>query len=278
MKKIFVICLVLLSIILILYILQPKDNYVPSVSDDVEIGKQNEIYSNDLNIKTKSGLESVTDDFYKDTVCHRYYSFSYSEDNEQPFWVNYTLTKVMMQNPMVKRKDEFRDDPNVQSGSAQLKDYVGSGYDRGHLCPAKAMECSKQAMSESFFMSNMSPQHPSLNRGIWKKLESKERNWAVDFDSVKVYCGGIFDSVIEYIGPNKVAVPKYYYKIVYSESNSDHSVSFVFPNEKCSLPLTSYLTSIDSIEKLTHLNFFSEYDEAYQKSFETDIEYLNWNF
>jgi endonuclease G len=267
---------------------------MPSQIDEIEVVKQNETYSNDLNAKDISAAENIntdlnnvknhlssesnSDDFYRDTVCHRYYSFSYSEDNEQPVWVNYILTKEMMQNPMVKRKDEFREDPDVQSGSAQLKDYVGSGYDRGHLCPAKAMECSKIAMSESFFMSNMSPQHPSLNRGIWKKLESKERNWAVDFDSVKVYCGGIFDSIIEYIGPNRVAVPKYYYKIVYSESNSDHSVSFVFPNEKCSLPLTSYITSIDSIEKLTDLNFFSEFEEDYQKTFESDVAYLNWNF
>ena len=90
-------------------------------------------------------------------VTHLAYTFYYSESHEQPYWVKYTLTKSMLENSICKRKDNFRSDPQVSTFSASLKDYKGSGFDRGHLCPAKDMEYSKEAMSESFFMSNMSP-------------------------------------------------------------------------------------------------------------------------
>ena len=288
MKKLFLVLGILLVVLLLLYLFKPSHDVVNSTSSTEQPSIEKVDTTVDLKFEENTPIDVVDEikndgsaiitNFYNDTVKHLHYSFSYAEEHEQPYWTMYTLTKTMMQNPVVKRKDEFREDPFVETGSASLKDYVGSGYDRGHLCPAKAMECSKEAMSESFYMSNMSPQHPSLNRGIWKKLEAKERKWAVDFESITVFCGGVLDSVIEYIGPNKVSVPKYYYKIIYTPNNQDKAVSFVFPNEKCSMPLESYMVSIDSIEHLTHLDFFSEYSTAEQQAFEVDNKAINWGF
>ena len=79
------------------------------------------------------------------------YAFLYSEKHEQPLWVSYKLTKAEVQNKVTKRKDNFRLDPVIKTGSAILADYKGSGYDRGHLAPAGDMAWSKEAMSESFF-------------------------------------------------------------------------------------------------------------------------------
>jgi endonuclease G len=75
------------------------------------------------------------------------------------------------------RTNDFREDYKVTTGSASLSDFKGSGYDRGHLAPAGDMKWSSTAMSESFYMSNMSPQKPGFNRGIWKKLESRKLPW-----------------------------------------------------------------------------------------------------
>ena len=105
-------------------------------------------------------------------VKHKYYTLSYNEDCEQANWVAYKLTSDMVLGHAV-RKNNFKEDPDVETGSAKLIDYKGSGYDRGHLCPAAAMKISNQAMSESFYMSNMSPQVPGFNRGKWKSLEAK---------------------------------------------------------------------------------------------------------
>jgi len=208
-------------------------------------------------------------------VEHNYYSLLYSEAHEQAYWVKYLLSKDMLDNPVVKRKDNFRSDPNVSTGSAELVDYVGSGFDRGHLCPAKDMESSPVGMSESFFMSNMSPQHPSLNRGRWKQLESHVRKWAIERDSLIIYCGGVMDSIIDYIGPNEVAVPKYYYKTIYSIKKG-RGIAFIMPNKKCTSSLKQCAVSIDSVEKLTHIDFYDEYSLESQEEFESEITLGSW--
>ncbi|MCZ6703711.1 MAG: DNA/RNA non-specific endonuclease, partial [Ignavibacteria bacterium] len=135
-------------------------------------------------------------------VVHREYSLSYNETHEQAEWVAYVLTadEVRMK---CERTNDFREDGSVSTGSAGLADYRGSGYDRGHLSPAadNKADCPV-AMSESFYMSNMSPQKPGFNRGIWRKLESKVRDWAAKYGEIYVATGPVFWDIIEKIGAN----------------------------------------------------------------------------
>jgi endonuclease G len=208
-------------------------------------------------------------------VTHQAYAFYYSEFHEQPYWVKYILTKSMLENPTCKRKNNFRSDPKVSTFSASLEDYSGSGYDRGHLCPAKDMEYSKEAMSQSFFMSNMSPQHPSLNRGRWKSLESKVRQWSLSHDSLIIYCGGILDSINLKIGPNNVSVPKYYYKVVFS-IHKKKAIAFIMPNKKCDYDLIDYAVSVDSVESLIHFDLFDNLSPEIQKTFESESDIKFW--
>ena len=127
-----------------------------------------------------------------EVVKHTYYTIDYNEKHEQPNWVFYRLT-IENTKGKAKRKDDFRPDPSVSTGSAELSDYKGSGYDRGHLCPAADMKQSDQAMSETFFLSNMSPQVPSFNRGIWAKLEAEVRRQIKgEDDTLYVITGPIF--------------------------------------------------------------------------------------
>ena len=118
-------------------------------------------------------------------IRHVGYTLSYNEIHEQANWVAYELTAEEVAGE-VERKDAFRADPEVESGSAALADYRGSGYDRGHLAPVADMKWSAEAMAESFYMSNMSPQKPEFNRGIWKKLEMKVRGWATREEAVLI--------------------------------------------------------------------------------------------
>ena len=113
-----------------------------------------------------------------------------------------------MQNKVAKRKDNFRLDPVIKTGSAILADYKGSGYDRGHLPPAGDMAWSKEAMSESFFLTNMSPQVPALNRGMWRILEEQIRTWALKEQELYIITGTIIRPNYKTIGPNKVTVPQ----------------------------------------------------------------------
>ena len=158
-------------------------------------------------------------------VKHTYYTLSYSEPHEQAEWVYYVLTpKMLLGN--VNRTNDFREDLKISTGSAQLKDYKNSGYDKGHLVPANDMRMNNLSMSESFYMSNMSPQFPSFNRGIWKRLETLVNSWA---KKTKIYIvtGGVLTSELSEIGINGVSVPKYFYKVIY-DSNNNKMIAFVF--------------------------------------------------
>lgn len=90
-------------------------------------------------------------------IKHTYYTLSYSEPNEQAEWVYYELTPVLIRGKQ-SRTDDYRPDSTITIISAQLDDYRGSGYDRGHLCPAGDMKLNHTSMSESFYLSNCSPQ------------------------------------------------------------------------------------------------------------------------
>ena len=213
----------------------------------------------------------------KDQVIHHLgYSISYNEIHEQPNWVAYELTSKEVAGPF-KRKDRFRSDPNVKTESASLADYKGSGYDRGHLAPAADMKWSKEAMSESFFMSNMSPQKPGFNRGIWKKLESKVRKWAVDNDSIYIATGGVLNGKLQTIGPNQVSIPDYYYKVILDYSEPElKGIGFIIKNEKSSDPLSKFAVPIDEVEEMTGIDFFHSLPDAIENEIELKYDMKKW--
>jgi len=113
-------------------------------------------------------------------LCREGYAVLHDDARRVPAWSAYRLT-ALKATACLDRTDNFRPDENVPtSGRAQLADYRGSGYDRGHIVPAGNMQWSPKAMSESLLLSNMAPQLGSFNRGIWKQLETRVRIWARD--------------------------------------------------------------------------------------------------
>ena len=185
------------------------------------------------------------------TIYHRNgYSLSYNEKYEQPNWVQYTITpKDLTCEVKAKRKNNFKEDGLISTKSASLKDYKGSGYDRGHLKASADESCDQEQMDETFLMSNMSPQSPKLNRGAWKKLESYVRKLALINDSVKVITGGDLSDSLNVIGDNKVGVPNFYFKVLYifNEGNSD-TIGYYLPNKKIEDDLSNYILNIREIQ------------------------------
>ena len=209
-------------------------------------------------------------------VTHSYYSLSYDEQHEQAEWVYYKLTPAMISGS-AKRADDFRPDNKIKTQSATLSDYAGSGYDRGHLCPAASMSINAKAMSESFYLSNMSPQHPSFNRGAWKNLEELVRQWAAQEKEVYVVTGPIFKNNKGQIGKSQVTVPGYYYKVVYVPADKK-MIGFVMPNEKIGNNLASYVEDINEIEILTGINFFPQLNDSLENALEADSDVTEWEF
>ena len=206
------------------------------------------------------------------------FSFLYNEPHEQATWVAYQLTQSETQG-FVERTDNFREDPMVKTGSATTADYQGSGYDRGHLAPAGDMGWSTAAMSESFYYSNMSPQLPAFNRGIWKRLEEQVRSWAMDYDTLYVVTGPVLTADLSKIGPNQVSVPRYYYKVLLDYSEPDvKGIGFVMPNQGSKLSLQQYAVSIDSVERLTGLDFFYKLSDDHEGLIEKSVCLGCWNW
>lgn len=190
-------------------------------------------------------------------VEHQSYKLSYNEEHEQADWVFYLLTQAMV-NGDEGRSDDFREDPQVTLKSATPQDYTNSGYDRGHLCPSADMKMDNTAQSETFYMSNMSPQAPAFNRGIWKKLEEQTRRWVGVHDSIYIATGPVLKKGLKTIGhANKVSVPEHYYKILYTPSDGGHIIAFMLPNNGCQgKKYTDFIVSVDEVEKATGIDFF----------------------
>lgn len=209
-------------------------------------------------------------------VNHSYFSLSYNENHEQAEWVYYFLTSDMI-NGDYKRTEDFRTDNKIRTGSASKADYYKSGYDRGHLAPAGDMKISRTSMSESFLLSNISPQNPSFNRGGWKKLESQVRSWILSEGEMYVVTGPILSNPIGSIGSNNVTVPSYFYKIIYSKSK-DKMIGLVMPNQKTNTDLKHYVKSVDYIESLTGIDFFHQLEDKNEEELESKINLKSWNF
>ena len=208
-------------------------------------------------------------------VHHPYYSHSYSEQYEQAEWVFYEIKKERVLG-LVRRTDNFRSDEKIRTNSATLSDYKGSGYDRGHLAPAGDMSFNYTAMSESFYMSNMSPQHPSFNRGIWKMLESLVRNWGTN-SSIYVVTGPVLNYCTITIGSNNVCVPNYYYKVIYNPTNQK-MISFILPNKKGEQSLDYYVCSTDYLEQITNIDFFPIIEDNLEEKLESEIHKELWTW
>ena len=211
-------------------------------------------------------------------IHHQYYDLVYDEKHEQAKWVFYKLYPSYLNGPY-KRRNDFRADPKVISKSANHSDYRGSGYDRGHLMPAADMTWSEVALSESFYYSNMSPQHPSFNRGVWKRLESKVRSWCMESDSLFVITGPVVNTIFDVIGQNRVAVPGAYFKVIMRfKQNKQEGIAFLLPNTSSKESLESYVYCIDSLEQLVGIDFFHHQNEESHRRLESSCSKVMWDW
>lgn len=199
-------------------------------------------------------------------VPHTGYWLCYSESHEQASWVFYQLTRQRLEHSVTERTNNFRADPAVQTGSATPEDYVGSRLDRGHLFNAEIASYSLVAENDCFYMSNVSPQSPSFNRGVWKRLENRERKYAKNEGKLFVATGGVLHQGLRKIGSNGVSVPEEFYKVILSTHGEHYKgIGFLIPNKQCKDSLYNYVVSIDSVEHLTGIDFYPALPDSIEK-------------
>lgn len=203
-------------------------------------------------------------------LIKKIYAIHYRYDTKTAEYVVERPTKDKITGP-AKRKDDFRPDPEVpEKHQSLLSDYAGNPFDRGHLVPAGDSTLNADTMSESFFLTNMVPQVPNNNRGIWKQLETCVRHWVVDNGKdLYVISGTIYNKDYKTIGDNKVGIPDYLWKIVI-DAKSNKSITFLFPNAPIPVEdLPKYIVSIEDIEQKTGLDFNPKLPKDKQKLLES---------
>lgn len=187
------------------------------------------------------------------TVKHTNYTTTFSKSKNYPVIVDWWVTrsKITCKEPL-KRENSFKPDPTLNWDTKFNDDYLNSGYDRGHMCPAADNLCaSKKVLDETFYFSNISPQQHSLNAGDWLTLETLTREIAERSDSVHVWSGNLGE--IKKI--KEVSVPKQCWKVIHVKKTNKWE-AYLFENDK-SKPngLLDNKVSISKIETLTGFKF-----------------------
>ena len=193
------------------------------------------------------------------------FTIAYSPADRQPYWVAYRLDPVdSLETP--PRPPRFNSDPAVNS--PRHDDYTGSGYDRGHMAPnfAIASRYGREAQIETFYTSNICPQRPGLNRGPWRDIEHRVAKIYGQRETVWVVIGAIPAApgapALENKGgkPTGISIPTAFYHIIATlDGNRLRVCALIVPQDA---PLHAhprrYLASVDEIERLTGLDFFSD--------------------
>ena len=263
-KHIFILLLLLITIILIACLTQ-KETAI----------QQTKVTTTELPTSI-SGIEIPLEKSDLQIVEHPGFTLAYCEKHEQAAWVAYELTADEIAGS-VSRTDRFLEDPAITTGSATDSDYKGSGYDRGHLAPAADMKWSEEAMNASFYFSNMSPQVPAFNRGIWKRAEEQVRDWATQYGGVYIATGPVLNDILTKTGRNQVSVPAFYYKTV-MDKKMTKIITLLIPNKGSKADLQTFCISTDSLEKITGIDFFPKLTDSTENRLESENIPERWSW
>ena len=229
----------------------------------------------------KLTLELAIPQFTKSTksqvIEHVGYTVSYNEQRRNANWVAYELTGQEVDGTE-PRGSKFIPDPDVKGRQAVDDDYRNSGWDRGHLAPAADMKWSEQAMDESFYLSNVSPQNGNLNRGVWKSIEELTRDNAQRYGEILVVTGPVFTNKkgLGYIGDNRVIIPNGFYKVLLAYDNGYTGIGFYCENVAGKKKLSTYARSIDEIEDITGIDFFHLLPDEIEGIAEAGYDWNDW--
>jgi len=198
------------------------------------------------------------------------YTVAYDGRNRNPSLVMEILTAESIKGSANREDCQFKADEDIPKHTrADLIDYRGSGYDRGHMAPAADCKNDLKAMEDSFLLTNMCPQDPKFNRGYWSRLESHVRNLTKEYSIVKVFTGPLYlpqeakdgQRFISYklIGKNDVAVPTHFFKVLsmQKENGEFGSAAYILPNQaiESTTPLDQFKVTLEKVERVSGIIF-----------------------
>lgn len=210
------------------------------------------------------------------------YMVGYSDIKGNPLWVVYKLTPPSENAPRLKRLENFNADWR-NFGFIDSNDYTNSGYDRGHMAPNHAISLlyGKQAQIETFLMTNITPQKPSLNQKLWQRLEEIElESFTSKFKEVWVYTGPLFDEKTTHLKSSRfVEIPDAFYKIYagIEENGTIKVLAVIVPqNAKTNDRIEKYIVSIDEVERRSGFDFLHQLEDSLEIILEKEIDLAPW--
>ena len=204
------------------------------------------------------------------------YNSSYNKDTKIPNWVAWHLTAEHAGGSL-KKYNSFREDEDVPRPRATLEDYKGSGWSRGHMCPAGDNKWDELAMEESFLLTNVCPQNQSLNSGVWNRIEMDCRQWARKYGEVFIVCGPVLlKREHETIGKNRVVVPEAFFKVVLCMKDKPKAIGFVIRNNEGKKKRDMFVNSVDEVERITGYDFFPALPDEVENVIEAKADIKEW--
>lgn len=210
-----------------------------------------------------------------------FFTLSYANNHRQAEWVAYELLGKNLAKEDFERSTSFKPDERVDPEfRVKHSDYTSTDFDRGHLAPAADFSWNKEGIETTFFTTNISPQDPQFNRGIWKQLESAVRGWATQHEHLYVVTGPILTERAKKRFPkekNYIAVPQRYYKVLLNYiDDKPIAIGFILKNEDSQNHLSTFVVSIDEVEKITGIDFFSELPDKLEEELEARKDLTDW--
>ena len=214
----------------------------------------------------------------KETILRRTgYTVSYNEDLLIPNWVAWHLTSDRLTGPAKRKGIPFMEDTEAPGVLVNTHDYARSGFDRGHMCPAGDNKWSQQAMRESFLLTNICPQAPSLNRGDWNEMEIQCRKWAETYGDVYIVAGPIlYRGHHKRIGAHRVTVPEAFFKVVLCMRGEPKAIGFIYKNGDGNRPKGDYVNTVDEVERITGIDFFPSLPDEIEQRVEAQADLDEW--
>ncbi|MCR5711204.1 MAG: DNA/RNA non-specific endonuclease [Prevotella sp.] len=215
-------------------------------------------------------------DISEKILVRKTYTLSYNKETKLPNWVAWHLTSEHV-NGNLPRDNNYYEDENVPSPRATNDDYRGSGWSRGHMCPAGDNKWDSEAMRESNLLTNICPQHASLNSGLWNVIERDCREWAKKYGEIYIVCGPVFlNKEHETIGKNKVVVPEAFFKVILRLNPQPAAIGFVVRNNEGKKKRDQYINTVDDVERITGIDFFPALPDSIENVVETYANLKDW--
>ncbi len=204
------------------------------------------------------------------------YTLSYNPKTKIPRWVAWHLSANHTDGD-IGRSNDYREDIDVPTPRANVEDYKGSTWSRGHMCPAGDNKWDYKAMSETFLLTNICPQHTGLNSGLWNRIEQDCRRWAKKYGDVYIVCGPVLlNQEHETIGINKVVVPEAFFKVILRLNPQPAAIGFIIRNNEGKKKRDQFVNNIDQVERITGIDFFPALPDEIEKKVEAYSNIEDW--